>query len=179
MNFIIEESLMRKLFMLLNSNGHFNSNDYEINILFQEANKFSTKFKRNEQNKRDLVIKYPKHNKDREFYTKLESYLRLEREFDLWVYSYKQQLQLIETYTLFSILHEFGHVIEYIDRINHGGDYLNRDEMIELSRYWEVSKIQDLNERFIAYRKIDKEFVADGIAIQLMNEYKKELKLII
>ena len=50
--------------------------------------------------------------------------------------------------------------------------------MVELSKYWEVSRIQDLNERFIAYRKIDKEFIADGIAIQLMNDYKKELKLI-
>ena len=179
MEYIIEESLLRKIFTLLNSNNYFNSDNYEINILFEETNKFSTKIKRPDNKRRDIIIKYPKHNVDRDFYTKLESYLRMEREFDLWVYSHKANIEMITTYTLFSILHEFGHGIDYINRINNGGDYVNRDEMIELNKYWEVSKITDLNDRFIAYRKIDNEFAADNIAIRLMKDYKRELKLIL
>lgn len=179
MNYVIEESLMKKVFLLLNTEGYFNSNAYIINVLFEETDKFSIKIKRPEHNKREFIIKYPHENIDRDFYKKLESYLKFEFNFDLWLYAYKNDLSTIGAYTLFSILHEFGHIIGYLDRINNGGDFINRDEMIELSKYWEVSKIKNLHERFSAYRKIDNEYIADNNALKIMKKYRNEFSLII
>ena len=179
MEYKIKRKLVSEIFHLLNKNSYFKSNDYIVNVSFEETNKFSTKIKRPSDKKRELIIKYPTQNNDREFYDKLEKYLKDEYTFDLFIYSFKNDMDMIETCTIFSILHEFGHVIEYIDRLNNGGDYLNRDEMIELSRYWEVSKIQNLDERFYYYRKIDKEAIADRNAIDIMKKFSNELKTII
>lgn len=178
MKYEIRENLLKDFLTVLSFDKYFKAEGYDIKISFEETTKFSTKIKRPSNDKREIIIKYPQYNKDKEFYNMLEDYLVDEYSFDLFLYAYQNNLSLIEVYTIFSICHEFGHVIEYINRINNGGDYLNRDEMIELSKYWEVSKIENLKERFYEYRKIDKELLADTKAISLMKQYKKEFQII-
>ena len=85
---------------------------------------------------------------------------------------------LLDTCVLFSILHEFGHIVDYITRLNNGGDLVNRAELDELSKYWEVSKIPNIKARFTAYRNIDNEAHADEYAMMFMERYKIELQKI-
>ena len=172
----IEYCKINNIYKLLDSMGYFKSDNYDIKFTFENTFKFGIKIKRPDYTHREMVVKYPSKNTNKEFYDMLYEYLKTEFEFDLVLYAFNNNIPVIGSYTLFSILHEFGHAIEYINRINNGGDYLDRQEMMELSKYWEVSKIEDKKERFYAYRKIDKEEIADKNAIMIMKKYNIKLQ---
>ena len=172
---IIKKSLLTDILSLLSDKGYLNCPDYDISVNFEEVGKFSCKIKRPTYSKREFIIKYPEQNKDKPFYDMLMEYLFEQYDFELSDWSEKNNVPLLETCVLFSILHEFGHVINYIDRMNQGGDLAHRTEMNELSKYWEVSKITDLKTRFTKYRQIDNEMYADEIAMMLMERHHIEL----
>ena len=172
---IIKKSLLTDILSLLSDKGYLNCPDYDISINFEEVGKFSCKIKRPTYSKREFIIKYPEQNKDKPFYDMLMEYLFIQYDFELSDWSEENNVPLLETCVLFSILHEFGHVINYIDRMNQGGDLAHRTEMNELSKYWEVSKITDLKTRFTKYRQIDNEMYADEIAMMLMERHHIEL----
>lgn len=172
---IIKKSLLTDILSLLSNKGYLECPDYDISINFEEVGKFSCKIKRPTYSKREFIIKYPEKNKDKPFYDMLMEYLFIQYDFELSDWSEENNVPLLETCVLFSILHEFGHVINYIDRMNQGGDLAHRTEMNELSKYWEVSKITDLKTRFTKYRQIDNEMYADEIAMMLMERHHIEL----
>ena len=172
---IIKKSLLTDILTLLNDKGYLKCPDYDISINFEKIGKFSCKIKRPTYSKREFIIKYPEQNKEKPFYDMLMEYLFEQYDFELSDWSNKNDVPLLETCVLFSILHEFGHIINYIDRLNQGGDLAHRTEMNELSKYWEVSKITDLKTRFTKYRQIDNEMYADEIAMMLMERHHIEL----
>ena len=176
---IIKKSLLTNILSLLSDKGYLNCPDYDISINFEEVGKFSCKIKRPTYSKREFIIKYPEQNKDKQFYNMLMDYLFEQYDFELDNWSKENDIPLLETCVLFSILHEFGHVINYIDRMNQGGDLAHRTEMNELSKYWEISKITDLKTRFYAYRRIDNEMYADEIAIMIMERHRYELQALL
>ena len=106
-------------------------------------------------------------------------YLFNQYDFELKEWSDKAGIPLLDTCILFSILHEFGHIIDYINRLNNGGDLVDRAEMNELSKYWEVSKIEDRDLRFTRYRQIDNEANADELAMMIMERHMLELASIL
>ena len=175
MEFIIKKSLLNQILVLLTDKGYLKCDDYDISISFEEVGKFSCKIKRPSYSKREFIIKYPEKNKNREFNNMLMDYLFEQYDFELKDWSNKTGISLLETCILFSILHEFGHIIDYINRLNNGGDLVNRAEMNELSKYWEVSKIEDLKTRFTKYRQIDNEANADEMAMMIMERHMLEL----
>jgi hypothetical protein len=172
---IIKKSLLSDILSLLSDKGYISCPDYDISINFEEVGKFSCKIKRPTYSKREFIIKYPEQNKDKPFYDMLMEYLFVQYDFELDDWSKENDIPLLETCVLFSILHEFGHIINYINRLNQGGDLAHRTEMDELSKYWEVSKITDLKTRFTKYRQIDNEMHADEIAMMLMERHHIEL----
>lgn len=176
---IIKKSLLTNILSLLSDKGYLNCPDYDISINFEEVGKFSCKIKRPTYSKREFIIKYPEQNKDKPFYNMLMDYLFEQYDFELDNWSKENDIPLLETCVLFSILHEFGHVINYIDRMNRGGDLAHRTEMNELSKYWEISKITDLKTRFYAYRRIDNEMYADEIAMMIMERHSYELQALL
>lgn len=176
---IIKKSLLTNILSLLSDKGYLNCPDYDISINFEEVGKFSCKIKRPTYSKREFIIKYPEQNKDKPFYDMLMEYLFVQYDFELDNWSKENAVPLLETCVLFSILHEFGHVINYIDRMNQGGDLAHRTEMNELSKYWEISKITDLKTRFYAYRRIDNEMYADEMAMMIMERHSYELQALL
>lgn len=172
---IIKKSLLTDILSLLSDKGYFECPDYDISINFEKVGKFSCKIKRPSYSKREFIIKYPEMNKDKPFYDMLMEYLFVQYDFKLDEWSKKNDVPLLETCILFSILHEFGHIINYIDRLNQGGDLAHRTEMNELSKYWEISKITDLKTRFTKYRQIDNEMYADELAMMIMERHHIEL----
>ena len=176
---IIKKSLLTDILSLLSDKGYFECPDYDISINFEEVEKFSCKIKRPTYSKREFIIKYPEQNKNKPFYNMLMDYLFEQYDFELDNWSKENDMPLLETCVLFSILHEFGHIIDYINRINNGGDLVNRAEMDELSKYWEVSKITDLKTRFTKYRQIDNEMHADELAMMIMERHHIELASLI
>ena len=176
---IIKKSLLTDILSLLSNKGYLDCPSYDISVNFEEVGKFSCKIKRPTYSKREFIIKYPKQNKDKPFYEMLIEYLFVQYDFELSDWSEKNNVPLLETCVLFSILHEFGHVINYIDRMNQGGDLAHRTEMNELSKYWEISKITDLKTRFYAYRRIDNEMYADEIAMMIMERHRHELQALL
>ena len=176
---IIRKSLLIDILSLLSDKGYFECPDYDISINFEEVGKFSCKIKRPTYSKREFIIKYPEQNKNKPFYNMLMDYLFEQYDFELDNWSKENDIPLLETCVLFSILHEFGHIIDYINRINNGGDLVNRAEMDELSKYWEVSKITDLKTRFTKYRQIDNEMYADELAMMIMERHHIELASLI
>ena len=176
---IIKKSLLTDILSLLSDKGYLSCPDYDISINFEEVGKFSCKIKRPTYSKREFIIKYPEQNKNKPFYNMLMDYLFEQYDFELDNWSKENDIPLLETCVLFSILHEFGHIIDYINRINNGGDLVNRAEMDELSKYWEVSKITDLKTRFTKYRQIDNEMHADELAMMIMERHHIELASLI
>ena len=176
---IIRKSLLIDILSLLSDKGYLECPDYDISINFEEVGKFSCKIKRPTYSKREFIIKYPEQNKNKPFYNMLMDYLFEQYDFELDNWSKENDIPLLETCVLFSILHEFGHVINYIDRMNQGGDLAHRTEMNELSKYWEISKITDLKTRFYAYRRIDNEMYADEIAMMIMERHRHELQALL
>lgn len=176
---IIKKSLLANILSLLSNKGYLECPDYDISINFEEVGKFSCKIKRPTYSKREFIIKYPEQNKNKPFYNMLMDYLFEQYDFELDNWSKENDIPLLETCVLFSILHEFGHVINYIDRMNQGGDLAHRTEMNELSKYWEISKITDLKTRFYAYRRIDNEMYADEIAMMIMERHRHELQALL
>ena len=179
MDFIIKKSLLNQILVLLTDKGYLKCPDYDISILFEEVGKFSCKIKRPTYSKREFIIKYPEKNKDRAFNNMLMEYLFNKYDFELKEWSDETGIPLLDTCILFSILHEFGHIIDYINRLNNGGDLVDRAEMNELSKYWEVSKIEDINLRFTRYRQIDNEANADELAMMIMERHMLELASIL
>ena len=177
--YIIESKLLNQILALISNENYLICDGYDISIIFQEVGKFSCKIKRPTYSKRQIIIKYSRNNTEKEFYNMLMDYLFTQYNFELSNWSKETNTPLLDTCVLFSILHEFGHLIDYINRLNNGGDFTNRVEMDELSKYWEVSKISDIKDRFTAYRQIDNEKNADELAMMLMKRYKDELKLLI
>ena len=176
---IIKKSLLTDILSLLSDKGYLECPDYDISINFEEVWKFSCKIKRPTYSKREFIIKYSEQNKNKPFYNMLMDYLFEQYDFELDNWSKENDIPLLETCVLFSILHEFGHIIDYINRINNGGDLVNRAEMDELSKYWEVSKITDLKTRFTKYRQIDNEMHADELAMMIMERHHIELASLI
>ncbi len=179
MEYIITKKLLNQILILITDKGYLKCDDYTISVAFEEVGKFSCKIKRPEHSKRDFVIKYPEMNKSREFDIMLSEYLFNQYDFEIDNWSKDNDVSLLEAHVIFNILHEFGHVIDYINRLNNGGDLVNRAEMNELSKYWEVSKIEDREKRFYAYRRIDNEAHADEIAMMIMERHKHELRALI
>ena len=176
---IIKKPLLTDILILLTDKGYFECPDYDISISFEEVGKFSCKIKRPSYSKRVFTIKYSEQNKNKPFYNMLMDYLFEQYDFELDNWSKENNVPLLETCVLFSILHEFGHIIDYINRLNNGGDLVNRAEMDELSKYWEVSKITDLKTRFTKYRQIDNEMHADELAMMIMERHHIELASLI
>lgn len=176
---IIKKPLLTDILTLLTDKGYFECPDYDISISFEEVGKFSCKIKRPSYSKRIFIIKYSEQNKNKPFYNMLADYLFEQYDFELDDWSKENNVPLLETCVLFSILHEFGHIIDYINRLNNGGDLINRAEMNELSKYWEVSKITDLKTRFTKYRQIDNEMHADELAMMIMERHHIELASLI
>ena len=176
---IIKKPLLTDILTLLTDKGYFECPDYDISISFEEVGKFSCKIKRPSYSKRIFIIKYSEQNKNKPFYNMLADYLFEQYDFELDDWSKENNVPLLETCVLFSILHEFGHIIDYINRLNNGGDLVNRAEMNELSKYWEVSKITDLKTRFTKYRQIDNEMHADELAMMIMERHHIELASLI
>ena len=175
----LNEDIVRRVYIILNSNNYFNiSSGYNIDIQFQLADKYSNKIKRPTDKDRILILKYPKINRVKGFYMMLDNYLKLEYDFDLGDYSRKNKIDILKTYVLFSLLHEYGHMIEYIKRLNLQGDYTQTEELIIMNSYYNVSKIEDINIRFNHYRRIESEANADKMAMELMKKFKKEFKII-
>ena len=176
---IIKKPLLTDILTLLTDKGYFECPDYDISISFEEVGKFSCKIKRPSYSKRIFIIKYSEQNKNKPFYNMLADYLFEQYDFELDDWSKENNVPLLETCVLFSILHEFGHIIDYINKLNNGGDLVNRAEMNELSKYWEVSKITDLKTRFTKYRQIDNEMHADELAMMIMERHHIELASLI
>ena len=177
MNYNLELKVLNQILILLSNKGYLDCPDYELSITFEEVGKFSCKIKRPNYSKREFIIKYPKIITDKNFYDMLRDYLIEQYDFNLKEYT-TEEMSLLDTCVLFSILHEFGHIADYITRLNNGGDLVNRAELDELSKYWEVSKIPNIKARFTAYRNIDNEAHADEYAMMFMERYKIELQKI-
>lgn len=175
----IDITLLSKILTLITDKGYLRCDDYDISITFEKTPKFGCKIKRPNYSKRVIIIKYQEKNKNKEFYTMLAEYLFDQYDFELKAWADELDTTYLTACVVFSILHEFGHVIDYITRLNNGGDLVDRAEMGELSKYWEVSKIPELKQRFAAYRRISNEANADEMAMMIMERHKLELKALI
>ena len=98
--------------------------------------------------------------------------IELLNKYNLNVLSFYEELTECQNDLVFSLLHEFGHMVQMQQL---GDDYEDFDDTDFDLRAEIIEKYEDEYEREVAYRNLNSEMFADQFAIQMINNHKDRI----
>lgn len=157
------------LFGFLKSKGYY-PNDYELDGFIDHDEVFSVELDEGEIYR--LTMPY-------EFNIENDSIMRkvIEEMYNVNIFNYFENKSEHMNCLIFSLLHEMGHIHQYLS--------LNEEELDSLEDLDIESRLEinnnyiDKYEREVHYRRLSTETYADTFAIKIMSEHKNELESLI
>lgn len=168
---VLNEKLMEEILVLAIDNNFIPKQYYNLNFNDSMMNLFETYLIETDTKEYVRGISFPSYITLNEDSITLIENIKDIHDFDLLRYCYENDLDILVTLSIFSLLHELGHIKVYHDeslsKFNENKDKLFQEIIEDNSMSFE--------EKQFSYRCIPSEYVADKLAYSFMNVYKKEI----
>ena len=172
---VTNKELMEDILVLAIDNGLIPKQLYNLEYDEYMTNLFETYLIETDTMEYIRGISFPSYiSLDEDSITLIENIKDI-HNFDLLKYCYENDLDILVTLSIFSLLHELGHIKVYhseeLSKFNENKDKLINEILEDDSMSFE--------EKQFSYRCLPSEYVADKLAYSFMITYKKEIVNII
>ena len=168
---VTSKELMEDILVLAIDNGLICKQLYNLDFDDSEQNLFETYLIETDTEELIRGLSFPSYITLNEDSITLIENIKDIHGFDLMKYCYENDLDILVTLSIFSLLHECGHISVYhnkeLSKFNE-----NKEALIE-----EILEDDSMSfkEKQFAYRILPSEFVADKLAYSFMLKYKDEI----